>query len=533
MDTKELKLIISKGENPFVEFSKCTTELTDSVFQSICSFLNKGGGKLIVGVHDFGKIVGVAEIFAGNMLKKFENVMEHDFFPSFPLTPQVIEISGKKLFYIDIPQSPQVHRYKNKVYDRIGKEIYDITYSYSLIENLYLRKRNESSENIVCPFLRMSELDEMAFRTMRKHIAAVHPDHPWLSLSDEELLHMNGFWGKDPINDKEGFVLATVLLFGKEETIHNYSPVTYRIDAIYRNVGYEKFSQLSPDYPERRYDDRDIIFSNLIASYSRLMKFIQRNLPKRVLNKGTTSVNIREKLFNEIVTNLLVHREYAHQLPCRLLIFSDKVITENGTSSSCNSHTTFDSLEVQTKNPLITGVFQAMGWIEERGSGKKNIRKYAPFYDKSYELELGIQEETFVFSITYGNEEGLDDLNLLFSEAHESALSSKESEQAAVNSREWPVYASRLSTAYPDINIDISYVDKAECVLEACVKPLPIQDMMQITKQSNRTRFRKNIIRPLMEEGLLAMRIPMKPSSPLQTYFTTEKGKALLEIFLE
>jgi ATP-dependent DNA helicase RecG len=534
MDVKELKLIISRGESPFVEFSKCTTELTDSVFQSLCSFLNKGGGSLIVGVHDFGKIVGVAEIFIESMLKKFANAMEHEFSPSFPLAPQIVEINEKKLFYIDVPQSPQVHRYKNKVYDRVGRDVCDITYSYSLIENLYLRKRNESSENIVCPFLRMSELDDMAFRTMREHIAAIRPDHPWLLLSDEELLHTNGFWGKDPISDKEGFVLAAVLLFGKEETIHNYSPVTYRTDAIYRNVGYDKFSQLASDYPESRYDDRDIIFSNLITSYSRLMKFIQRNLPKRVLNKGITSVNIREKLFNEIVTNLLVHREYTHKSPCRLLIFSDKVITENGTSSICDRRTSLNSLEVQTRNPLITNVFQAMGWIEERGSGKKNIRKYAPFYDKSFEIESNIQEGTFIFSITYGNEEGLEDLSLLSPETKETTLfpSSRPAASAGERWRGELLYTSRLLIAYPDIEVDISYIDKAEFVLEACMKPLSIQDMMRITRQSNRTRFRKNIIRPLLEEGLLAMRIPTKPSSPLQTYFTTERGKELLEISL-
>jgi ATP-dependent DNA helicase RecG len=87
------------------------------------------------------------------------------------------------------------------------------------------------------------------------------------------------------------------------------------------------------------------------------------------------------------------------------------------------------------------------------------------------------------------------------------------------------MYSSRLSKACP--SIDISYVDKAESILEACIKPLPIQEMMRMAKQSNRTRFRQNIIRPLIEEGLLGMRIPTKPSSPLQTYFTTEKGKSL------
>jgi ATP-dependent DNA helicase RecG len=387
------------------------------------------------------------------------------------------------------------------------------------VENLYLRKQHESSENIVCPFLRMTELDEMTFRVMRKAITASHPDHPWLELSNEELLHTAGFWRRDLISKKEGFVLAAVLLFGKEVTIQNYSPITYRTDAIYRKVSYDRFTMPASDYPESRYDDRDIIFSNLIDSYARLSKFVQRNLPKRILPKGASSVNIRDKVFNEIITNFLVHREYTHKYPSRLLIFSDRVITENGSNPLRNAEQHFDSLEAKLKNPLITKVFQAMGWAGESGTGKQTILNYAPYYDKSFEIEIQ-NAEKFVFSITYGGE-GLDDLNLPVSV--KAAPVADALPKAPI---EWPMYASRLSKACPAI--DISYVDKAESILDACVKPLPIQDMMRIVKQSNRTRFRQNIIRPLLEEGLLAMRIPNKPSSPLQKYFTTEKGKILL-----
>jgi ATP-dependent DNA helicase RecG len=528
MDVKELKQIISKGKTPFVDFGKCTTELTDSVFQSVCSFLNKEGGELIVGMSDYGKIAGVAEIFIDSMLKKFEHVMTKEFAPAFPLVPEIVEINNRKLFYIPVPRSPQVHRYKNKVYDRVGNEVNDITYSYNLVENLYLRKRNESSENIVCPFLRMHELDDATFRIMREQIAARQPDHPWLSLTNEEFLHLNGFWRKAPISDKEGFVLAAVLLFGKEETIQNYNPVAYRTDAIYRKISYDNFSHTASAYPESRYDDRDIIFSNLIEAYSRLMKFVQRNLPKRVLNRNATSVNIREKLFREIITNLLVHREYTHKHPGRLLVFSDKVVTENGIRLFRNEKKSFNALDIQRGNPLIANVFQEMGWIEKPGSGKENIFRYAPFYDKSYETGLEIPHtEKFVFSISYGNEEGLDDLSLL-SSPHRPPQPNLPpvAPPAAQAKTDWPVYASRLSEACP--SLDISYVEKAESILEACIKPLPIQDMMRMVKQSNRTRFRQNIIRPLLEEGLLGMRIPTKPSSPLQKYFTTEKGKALL-----
>ncbi|MDR0429884.1 MAG: putative DNA binding domain-containing protein [Tannerellaceae bacterium] len=527
MDTKSIRQIISGGENAFVGFSNCTTEITDSVFQAICSFLNKEGGTLVIGVHDFGKIIGVADSHLDNMLNKIRYTLEKEFSPAVLLSPEVTDIDGKKVISLSVPQCGDIQRYKNKVYDRLGREISDITYSYNLVENIHLRKKKESSENIVCPFLRMHEFEEGAFNTMRKYISASNPYHPWLDLTNEEILHTAGFWRKDPLSNKEGFVLAAVLLFGKEVTIQNYSPAIPRTDAVYRNINYRKFLQPSSDYPESKYDDRDIIFSNLIDSYIRLRMFIERNLPERVLELNGQQVDVREKIFMEMVSNMLVHREYTHKNPARLLIFSDRVITENGTRPLQSGNVTIDTLESRTKNPLITKVFQEIGWMGESGSGISNIRKYAPLYDRSYEAEIQ-NSEKFVLSVTYGTAEGLTQLEVPANNDHkkEFPLNGKTTEKEDIK-HEWPIlYESKLFQACPDI--DISYVDKAESILEACIKPLPIQEMMQMVKQSNRTRFRQNIIRPLLDQGLLAMRIPTKPSSPLQKYFTTEKGKALL-----
>ena len=65
---------------------------------------------------------------------------------------------------------------------------------------------------------------------------------------------------------------------------------------------------------------------------------------------------------------------------------------------------TLENLETHPKNPMIARVFRELGWVEELGSGRKNIRKYAPFYYPDYRIEIE-NEEKFVFSITYRNED--------------------------------------------------------------------------------------------------------------------------------
>ena len=60
-------------------------------------------------------------------------------------------------------------------------------------------------------------------------------------------------------------------------------------------------------------------------------------------------------------------------------------------------------------------------------------------------------------------------------------------------------------------------------------KPIDIKTLMEILNQTNRTRFKKGFVDPLINEGLINYTIPDKPNSPKQKYVITEKGRKLLE----
>jgi ATP-dependent DNA helicase RecG len=65
--------------------------------------------------------------------------------------------------------------------------------------------------------------------------------------------------------------------------------------------------------------------------------------------------------------------------------------------------------------------------------------------------------------------------------------------------------------------------------LAAADDPQPLQVLMERCGRTDRTKFRNQVLRPLVEAGLLAPTIPEKPRSPRQRYRTTEAGKALLK----
>ena len=85
-------------------------------------------------------------------------------------------------------------------------------------------------------------------------------NHVWENMSNEELLRSANLILTDPETKREGITLAAILLFGKDNSIMSVLP-QHKTDAIFRVENKD------------RYDDRDVVITNLIDSYDRLIEF--------------------------------------------------------------------------------------------------------------------------------------------------------------------------------------------------------------------------------------------------------------------
>ena len=65
-------------------------------------------------------------------------------------------------------------------------------------------------------------------------------------------------------------------------------------------------------------------------------------------------------------------------------------------------------------------------------------------------------------------------------------------------------------------------------ILRNCLADMEISDLMAIAGRADRTKFRNQVLRPLLTDDLLAMTIPDKPTSSKQRYRITDKGRNLL-----
>jgi len=52
LTVKEIKHLISNGESLTLEFKSCQNQLSESVFESVCAFLNRSGGHILLRVTD-------------------------------------------------------------------------------------------------------------------------------------------------------------------------------------------------------------------------------------------------------------------------------------------------------------------------------------------------------------------------------------------------------------------------------------------------------------------------------------------------
>ena len=135
-----------------MEFKRCGNGIESDTYESVCSFLNRFGGDIFLGVLDDGTVEGVPEqAISDNMRNFIKMVNNPDIInPTVYLAPEKIVFEGKCIIYIHVPPSSEVHRYKKVIYDRVDDADVRVT-STSQIAAMYIRKQNIFTEKKIYP----------------------------------------------------------------------------------------------------------------------------------------------------------------------------------------------------------------------------------------------------------------------------------------------------------------------------------------------------------------------------------------------
>jgi ATP-dependent DNA helicase RecG len=216
MGLEQVKKPLKQKENIRLEFKKARNTLPSTIFESICAMLNRDGGDILLGVNDSGELIGVNIEQVDELVSQVVNLSNNQqkIDPPFILFPQVFDIDGITIIRIQVPVSSQIHKTENVVYDRSNDGDFKIIQP-ERIAALFNRKRTHFTELTPYNAIRFDDLNAELFPKLRNLIRSNNANHPWLALSDEQLIIKAGLLRRDPQTGHEAYTLAAVLLLGK------------------------------------------------------------------------------------------------------------------------------------------------------------------------------------------------------------------------------------------------------------------------------------------------------------------------------
>lgn len=371
MDISILRKYLENGEGVNIEFKESHSALNQSVFDTVCSFSNRLGGYIFLGIKDTGEVMGVAIDSIQRIKREFANQLNNPQKINPPLYIQLKEFTfeGKVILYAYIPESSSIHKLNgSKIFDRNEDGDYDISSNQILIAKMYARKSNRNSEDRIVDHAKEDWFDLASIKMAKEFAYNVDGKNLWAMKNELEILKSPMFYKRDHETGVEGFTLAALLLFGKEEYLGSVLPY-YHVDCLVRRQNLD------------RYDDRLILECNLVNAYRVIMDFVAKHLPKGFfIDANTQTVSPRDMLFKEAVVNLLIHREYSDAFISTMTIGPDKVVLKNAANPSFIGRINIDDFNPEPKNPTIGKVFRLMGLADELGSGFRNIKKYCKIY---------------------------------------------------------------------------------------------------------------------------------------------------------
>lgn len=470
-------------ESEKIELKKSTAELKQALV-ALCAFANSGTGTLYFGISDEGKISG--QEITDNTLKKVSTTVLSLIEPRLYPNVYVEKMEGRDILVVEVKNSPEKpYFYKGKAYKRIGTTNAYLS-RYEIEKYLYEREN---------PAYRFDKtiVEEykggVTVKTLRWFLKKAKEERNLpVNLSEGRNIILNklGLLTRDKLN------FAGLVAFGRE--IQRYFPDTIVKCALFEGIN-----------KTGRILDHIEIKDNIFNQIDYTENFILRNIRKSGwINPQTGRREGRYELpylaIREAIANAVSHRDYRVPSHIDVAVFDDRVEvwSPGGLPLGIKMKDLFKKHISVLRNPAIAEVLFLVGYIERWGTGIDKMNRLM----QEHGLSIPEYEEiSGNFVVIFRRKEV------------ESKIKHR------------PEVVPSLSQVCPKSvpgDVAVRVLRKAQTVIA-------ITELMNSVGQTNRTRFRKQVLKPLIDAELIAMTIPDKPQSSRQRYVITEKGREVLE----
>ncbi len=490
MNLSELKSLVHEGETERMEFKRSTGQRT-SAAKTVCAMLNGLGGFVVFGVTHNGELVG--QQVSAKTLEDISAELRKIEPPAFPDIETVHLKGDLAAIVLSIPGGRGPYTFDGRPYLRHGPTTILMPreeYNRRLLERLHATRRWENEpvpDGVTIDDLDAEEIQitlDNAIRlgrleaTDRRDIESI--------LRGLELIH----------DDK--LLNAAVALYGKANRL---KPLYPQLEI--RLARFRGRNRLADFTDNRQY------WGHAFSLLRRAESFLMDHVP--IAGRVVPGKMVREdqpwyppRATREAIANAICHRDYTTPGGAvAVAMYDDHLeITNPGTFHfGITPEKLAQPHESKPWNPIIANVFYRAGIIERWGSGTLNILDWC--------RENGNPPPTW--------QEQAGSVYVTFWPA---ILPDKAEVAGEIGPKSVPSLSQVCPKSVPsDIFIPL---------LEIASNPVPIEILMKVAEQTNRTRFRKTILRPLLDAGLIEMTVPDKPRSSKQKYRLTEKARKFL-----
>ena len=308
MDELTLREELLKGEDSTRQFKRELTSAAAFAAEAV-AFLNSGGGRIFVGVEDDGSISGVSSTKLDDQSKLIANACTHNLTPPTGVLTENVLTSEGLVIVVTVPEGADkpYQTSDGSFFVKRGADKRRVS-NRSELQRMFQSAHTIYAEARPVAGSSLTDLDAAAFTTFYRAKYGGEPPGDEASLIRE----LNA----SRLAKDESLTIAGLLLFG-------HQPQKLLPEFTVKAVWFAGNDRASTDYRDsRRFE------GNLAALYEQTMAFLRRwngRVPKGGSFNASGRDEVPDIVFEELVVNALVHRDYFIADSVKVFIFDNRI----------------------------------------------------------------------------------------------------------------------------------------------------------------------------------------------------------------
>ena len=367
METAELLETVARGEDTRHQFKADATNAT-SLGSEIVAFANASGGQIFIGVADDGALQPHDAASVRRLNQLIANASTNCVRPAINPVTENVAVAGGLIVVVTVTEGLSKPYMDNSgaIWVKSGSDKRRVT-SREEMHRMFQAAQLLHGDDIPVPGTSIADVDLDYFRHFFRSRFEEDLDEQNLSLA-QVLSNMRLL-----TNDR--LTVTGVLLFAKEPQA--LLPV-FHVKAI---------SYPGTDVHASRYLESTDILGRMETQFEGSMAFVLRHLRREQGDQGINSLGEMEVpkiVFEELLANALIHRDYFVSAPIRIFIFDDRIeivspghLPNNLTVANIRSGTS------NMRNPILSSF--ATRVLPYRGLGTGILRALREYPDIEFE----------------------------------------------------------------------------------------------------------------------------------------------------